>query len=481
MLIKNFKKTLLSIALINTFSTASVLDIYQDGAKYRMIPTSSYLGFTKDVRAVCEGKDISLTVLGECSQNERLCKLRNSLEEAGVSYEASRYESETLEKLISLSKPTQVDAAKWMEAASKIGRQKAVLEEKKRQLSQKFKATKRLFSMQAPSLEPLFLQRRCAGELELTLPAGSIGARLLYEADVSNPASVGVTQYIALSNQSGIDISVKEASLYARSYQIYLHPRQFRPWIAQRIIPIRKRKSLNIRQDKLAYAETAMVENKMGGDVAPVMPVSSMGAVVQTGYKNYHISDLELPSTGEEVKVKIAAYKAAATCALVSYPYRDPRVYRACSFAPKSPIESHRWRIEKSKRLVSDQAYGLYRDGRYLLNVDVEEEVLIHRESIVKRDRSSGIFGGSIRKKDGFELTVTNLSDKAKTIKLIERIPTSTTDKIKVKLLSVEGAANYTLQKDGKLEIDITLAPKAVQKVKVLFELRYDKEMKVSY
>ena len=480
MVTKNFKKVLLPIVLTPALSLAATLDIYQDGAKYRMIPASSYLGFATGVTAVCEGQDITVTALGECSQNERLCKLRKSLEEASLAYDASRYELETLEKLISLSKPTQIEASKWIEAASKVGKKRATLEAQKRQLAAQLEAKKSTFSRQAPSERPLFLQHKCAGELELTLPAGSIGARLLYEADVSDPASIGVTQYIALSNQSGIDISVKEASLYARSYKVYLRPQQFRPWIAQERAHLRVKKSLR-KAKRESYVQTAMVEESVGNDMAPVIPAPHMGAVMQTGYKNYHISGLDLPSTGEEIKVKIADYKAAATCALVSYPYRDTRVYRACSFAPKSPIQSHRWRIQKNKRLVSDQAYGTYRDGKYLLSVDVEEEVLVHRKPIVKRDRSSGIFGGSIRKKDGFELTVTNLASQAKTIKIIERIPTSTTDKIKVKLLSVEGAENYTLKKDGKLEIEITLMPKAVQKVKVLFELRYDKEMKVSY
>ena len=478
MFLKNFKKTLLSIALINTFSAASVLDIYQDGAKYRMIPTGNYLGFSKGVTAVCEGQDISLTYLGECSQNDRLCKLQNGLKTLVLAYDTSRYESETLEKLLSLSKPTQVDAPKWIEAASKIGKQKAELEDKKKQLAQNLQDRKAAFSKQAPSPKPLFLQKKCVGELELGIPAGSISARLLYEADTSDPASIAVKQYIAFSNQSGIDITAKEANVYAKSYRIYLRPQQFRPWIAQ-IRQERKHLKKTRAMRTLSYAEAPMMDE--GGAAAPVAPVANVGDVIQMGYKNYHVSGIELPSTGEEIKVKIADYKAAVSCELVSYPYRGAQVYKACSFSPKSPIESHRWRIQKNKRLVSDQAYGVYRDGKYLLNVDVEEEVLIRRNPVVKRDKSSGIFGGSIRKKDGFELALTNLSSQTKMVKIIERIPTSTTDKIKVKLLRVEGANSHTLLPDGRLEIKVMLSPKANQRIKVLFELSYDKDTKVSY
>jgi len=78
-------------------------------------------------------------------------------------------------------------------------------------------------------------------------------------------------------------------------------------------------------------------------------------------------------------------------------------------------------------------------------------------------------------------VALTNLSDQTKEVKIIERIPTSTTDKIQSKLLRVEGASSHRLLKDGKLEITLKLAPHAYQEIKVLFELSYDKATKVSY
>ena len=474
------RKSLIVLSLTSLLwvgAAASSLDIYQDGAKYRTIPADRYLGFGKGVTAVCEGQDLALTRLGACSQKERLCKLQYEVQAAGSAVKAVQDTSETLERLLSLAKPTEIDAAKWIAAAAKIGTYKSELSAKEAKLSGDLQAKQRAFVRQAPSLQPLFLQKKCAGELELTIPAGMIGARLLYEADTSDPAAITIRQYIALSNHSGIDIVAKEAHLYARSYRTYLKPQVFSPWIAQREPERRYAKSRAVK--KMAYAEATMLNEV--GDIAPVAPATNVGAVMQTGYKNYQLSGIELPSTGEEIRVKVADYSVPAQCELVSYPYRDPQVYRACSFSPKSPIESHRWRIEKQKRLVSDQAYGTYRDGKYLLNVDREEELLIDRKPIVKRDRSSGIFGGSIRKKDGFVLQVTNISSETKTVKITERIPTSTTDKIKVKLLKVEGADSHTLQKDGRVELLVSLAPKAHTEIKVLFELRYDKEIKVSY
>jgi len=474
MSMKLFIPLSISVTLFAGLSAAT-LDIYQDGAKYRTIPIDRFIGFSKGLNATCDGEYTSLISMETCPPKQRLCQEIQKIEVLSKEKMALEYESQTLKKLVSLSKPTQIEAAKWIDAAEKIGKYTSELRSKRKKVSDALHRADTLFSEQAPAKKAIGMQKKCAGELELTIPAGYIGAKLLYEADTGEKDKIRIKQYIALTNHSGIDIVAKEATVYAKSYRIYLRPQQFSPWIASIRRVYRSKKSIS--RKKVAYAEDSMLE----ASIAPVEPVSSVGAVVKTGYKNYHIAGLELPSTGEEIRVKIADYQSTVTCELVSYPYMDSHVYRACSFMPQSPIESNQWRIQKGKRLVSDQAYGEYREGKYRLNVDIDEEVLIDRKPIVKKDRSSGIFGGSIRKKDGFALDVTNISDQAKTVKIIERIPTSTTDKIKVKLIRVEGANSHMVSKDGKVEIKVILPPHVHQKIKVFFTLSYDKDTKISY
>jgi hypothetical protein len=482
---------LLPMVLVGSIS-ASSLEIYQDGTKYRTIPKDRFIGLSRGVRATCDGQALTLLPSAVCPPKQRLCAEANKLEELERSERALQLEGKTLDKMLSVAKPTQIDATGWIEAAAKIGAHQAELVDKIKQLGKAQRSAKQAFDKQAPTQDATIAKKKCTGELELTIPAGYIGAKLLYEADTSDPNTIAIKQFIALTNRSGIDIVAKEADIYARSYQVYLKPQQFSPWVAQILKPVKTKASRanyakrtarkTESDDGVMFANADIASVGYFAQEAPVVaPEAKMGTVVQTGYKNYHVSGIELPSTGEEIKVKIADYKATAACELVSYPYRDSKVYRACSFIPQSPIEANQWRIQKNKRLVSDQAYGTYRDGKYLLNVEVDEMVLTTRTPIVKRDRSSGIFGGSIRKKDGYTLELTNLSDQNKEIKLIERIPTSTTDKIKSKLLSVSGATSHHLLKDGKLEIVVKLAPHAHQEIKVLFELSYDKATKVSY
>ena len=78
---------------------------------------------------------------------------------------------------------------------------------------------------------------------------------------------------------------------------------------------------------------------------------------------------------------------------------------------------------------------------------------------------------------------MTNKSDKSKTITLVDRIPASTTDEIEVKLLEVRSdrKVNYNMLKDGKIEMKITLSGQESKKIEVLFEISYDKDLKISY
>lgn len=157
------------------------------------------------------------------------------------------------------------------------------------------------------------------------------------------------------------------------------------------------------------------------------------------------------------------------------------KLYKECSFSPASAIESNHWRIQNGKRLVTSNAYGEYRNGKYLLKVGIDDEVLIEHQPIVAKDKSSGIFGSYIKKKDGYTISLENISDKPKKFVIVERIPTSSTDQIEVKLLKIDGANDYKLIEDGRLELSIEMKPKQSKEIKILFELSYNKKIKVSY
>jgi len=215
-----------------------------------------------------------------------------------------------------------------------------------------------------------------------------------------------------------------------------------------------------------------------GADIAPVAAASMQAHYRQS--REYLLNNVKLPSDGETKRVPVMQWKVAAECRTELYAYRNPHAYRVCSFTPKFQIEQNSWKVYQNGMIINEKALGAYEEGSYRLYVSNDEDIQVVRKGIVEKERESGIFGGTIRKKDGFTLEITNKSDKTKTLLVTERIPTPATDKIKVRLLSVEGNS-YRLLKEGKLQMDVSLPPKSHKRIEVLFEISYDKALHVVY
>jgi hypothetical protein len=199
--------------------------------------------------------------------------------------------------------------------------------------------------------------------------------------------------------------------------------------------------------------------------------------------REYKIDALDLPSVGMPVDVPVTSWNAPLVCEIKAYPYRNTSAFNVCSFTPKYQIDSNRWKVRSGDVMLNESAVGLYSKGTYELYTNIDEDIKIERKRIVNKERETGIFGGTARKKDGFVLTLTNKSDKEKTLRLIERIPTSTSDEIEVKLLEISSneKIDYKMLKEGKIEMEITLKPKESKKIEVLFEISYDKDLKIRY
>jgi hypothetical protein len=228
---------------------------------------------------------------------------------------------------------------------------------------------------------------------------------------------------------------------------------------------------------KMRAEESVMQLNAMVADApAPVR-------ATYEDAREYAIKGLVLPSTGEPKTVPVMEWKVPVRCKTELFTYRNPNAFEVCSFKPKFQIEQNRWKITEEGKLINERAVGEYEKDTYRLYTQIDQDIKVVRRKIVQKERETGIFGGTARKKDGFTLTITNKSDKEKKLSVTERIPTSTTEKIKVKLLSVKGSSpvKYQLLKDGKLRMNVTLAAHETKKIEVLFEISYDKDVKIDY
>lgn len=473
-------KTLSTILLTGGLSYASSLSVYQDKTFYNTTPQNDFIGFSRGLKATCEGTTIPLSGMTVCPEESRLCKELTSLKHTEEKVEAVVANTKVLGQLVSLPQPTTFDAAAWIESAKLIGKEQARLLTEERVLKEESVLKQRNFQKQAPAKQALQMTKSCKKEVELTIPYGYISFSTTYEANIIDEKEVTVTQYLVITNRSGIDIEADTAMFYYRSANQYVRPTHFDPWIVSKYVPL----PTSVRKSKKAMRKEMRLNMAMMDEEKVAMP--QMAAAPVASYEDareYKIENLTLPSTGVALDVQVLKWRSALSCEVRAYPYVSRQAFHVCSFIPKYQIDNNRWKVKSADEVINENAAGEYRDERYKLYTKVEEDIKIQRKPIVKRERETGIFGGTERKKDGFTLTLTNKSDKEKTLMLIERIPTSATEEIKVKLLSIKSdkKVNYKMLKDGQIEMKLALAPHENKKIEVLFEIAYDKDLKVKY
>jgi hypothetical protein len=451
---------------------ASSLDIYQDRTLYRYVPKHTFVGLTQNLQARCDNEPLVLETTQVCPQSQRLCTLYKKAQQVRTELLQNSANSKLLEQLVSLSQPRSIDAGGWIAAAKKISTEQTQLALQKERLNAENHKLKQRFARETRASVPLTQRKLCKGMLELTLPYGYVTFSTKYEAELSGKEIV-VTQKLAVINHSGIDIVADEAHFYYRPAQQHVRPVHFSPWI---IGEKKARPTKGIRKHTL---NKMMQESPASMSVDAAAPMK----VVYQDAREYMVKNLVLPSTGEEIRVPVMTWRAPVQCQEELYAYRNRSVFEVCTFTPKFQIEQNRWKIMKERKILNARAVGEYDQRRYRLYIRQDPDIKVIRKKVVLKERETGIFGGTVRKKDGFSLTLINKSDHAKKIMVTERIPTSTMDKIAVKLLSVDApkGVTHTLQKEGKLKMDVALAPYESKKIEVLFEISYDKDMEIDY
>ncbi|SFV64470.1 Aspartate ammonia-lyase [hydrothermal vent metagenome] len=470
-----FSKLLSTLILSGGVSYASSLAVYQDYTFYTYTPTSDFVGFSKNTDAKCKGSSVALIPVIQCPQEQRLCQDLDGLKSLKKELRINEMNINILENLISLPEPETIDAKAWIGAAKLLAKEEAALAEEKESLKKEIKQKSKYFYKQAPSFVALKTHIACPKALTLKIPHGQLSFSTHYEANLKND-EMTVTQNLSIVNRSGIDIKADSAMFYYRSSNQYVHPSYFSPWIVSKYVPHSKKMYKRASVSEAPVMELSVAsESVMEGNIASVASYEDA--------REYKISNLSLASTGVPLEVEVLSWKTVATCVVKAYPYKNSKAFHVCSFTPKYQIDSNRWKIKSGTEVINENAVGEYRDGKYQLYTKVEEDIKILRKSIVKKERTSGIFGSTIRKKDGFTLILTNKSDKVKKFTVIERIPTSTTTEIKSKLLSITSKkkVDYKILKDGQIEMSIRLEAYERKKIDVRFEISYDKDLKVRY
>lgn len=469
------KQILSSLILVTALSQSASLQVYQDTAIYTYTPQSNYLGMSEGVLATCKGQFLPLEQKTACESSDRLCGAFSALQKAQEALEGLQSNITLLDKIIALYQPTVLDTEMTIDAARKISTEQARLAARHERDKTALELQKKAFLKQTRAKRPLYYRQQCNGPTKLKFPYGSIHFSTFYEADLSKEDSVNVTQYLAVTNRSGVDIIADDATFYFRKAQHTVRPVYFHPWIIREYQPqpaVPRTQSLLKSSVTMDRAAAGVMEENLS-----VLTAEYLDA------REYQVRQLDLPSTGEPVNVRVHTWSTDMKCGLSVSPYANLAVYEQCTFTPEIQIENHTWKITKGDALINSQAFGEYREKSYHLYTKIDENIKVTRKPMVHKEKDTGFFGNTVRKKDGYILTLTNKSDKPKQVTVTERIPTSTTEEIEVKLLKIDAdkKVSHRLLKEGEIEMKVDLLAGEERTIEVLFEVSYDKEKQISY
>ncbi|HSR74599.1 MAG TPA: DUF4139 domain-containing protein, partial [Sulfurovum sp.] len=418
------------------------------------------------------GNPMALVQKTECPENERLCKAYNGIIDDTLRLNELTANIKTLEQILSMHKINTLDASSILRVAREVSKEKAALDMQAKLAQMQLELQETGLKKQTDAMLPLFYGKQCESPVKLVFGYGMIGFEGYYEADISNKDKIKVTQYLSVSNHSGIDIKADEATFFYRQASQDIRPVHFSPWIVSEYQP-----PIPDPRKAMAALKASNAEDIIEPSVTMAMP--EVSKVYYNDAREYGINGLTLPSTGIPVNVPVVSWSVPMTCDLQLHAYINTDVYEVCTFVPDKQIESNDWKIKKGDETLNSNAKGEYADQKYVLYTKIDPDIHVIRKPIVQKEGDTGFFGSPVRKKDGYILELVNKSDKVKKIQVTERIPTSTTEKIEVKLLSVN--TEYKMLKDGRINMEMTLGSKESKKVEVIFEVSYDKEMQIRY
>jgi hypothetical protein len=457
-------KALCVLTLLTLGAQASLLEVYKDKARYTYKPVTNFIGLAQVTKAVCEQHNVMTVRIRKCEADTALCNRYNELHTLRERSLRLNKQLETLDAFRASLKLTLVDAKNWLKTSEKLAKEESRLIRDMQEVTFRADESARLLEKQTSAKFPVAFAVPCNGEATLTLPKKAITFAPLYEADITDN-NITLTQKLQVTNRSGIDIKADEGRFYFYRATSYITPPHFIPQIVSDT-PIHAPSPLpRIARAKTIHAvETAP---------APDKPIFK-----HEENRLYTVAPLKLPSDGTPKHFILGSYTLKTSCGIEWHAYERNSALYVCRFTPKEEIESKNWKVTKNGKVLNEKASGRYEGKRYALYVEYVKSLNVTRKPYVPNKKEDGFFETKVKKRGGNVLSMTNLSNKTVRLHVIERIPVSTTEKIKVKPIKPTNVKNFKVDKEGKATFSLTLKPAESKTVEVLYEIIHDKAVK---
>ena len=468
------KKIVLFICLCFFLSVfASELRIYNDKCVYYPDSPKSFVGFNSNVVVFCDNYKLPLFKGNKVEGVSPLKKLFGKYKDLSFNFAKVSEKKAILEKAVnSLKVSGSMDLAKIFEKSDYFASKLATVKKEERDLNDKVSALVSEINRMAPSVYPYYCnipKKFNSIKYQFKGIDTKISNKVFFDV---NSKRAKVLKQLTLKNSSGIDIKADKIyvlNIYSRRY---FSPIDFRPWVVrERVFGTRK----------MVARKPANETYNMVGDI-PAEPSPVEKQAVQTESRVYMLENVNLFSDGLEKNFKIKEGIVGFEKHLVVYPYTDVRVYNEYKFKLPFEVDSHYWEVSVGKKSFSNVKGMFDKDKKfYRIFAGIDYSVLVSRKKDLNFKEEKGFFSKKKVVKDGYELVFKNISDKAKDLNVVDRVPVSVKEDIVVRDVVINGINDYKLGKKGKLSFNLHLKPGDVKKVKVTFVIEYPENQKIWY
>lgn len=249
---------------------------------------------------------------------------------------------------------------------------------------------------------------------------------------------------------------------------------------------------------KMAMAARAPMEEAaemsadgMGGGIGGPAPEAEFtGAVAKElplAFEYQFPQPLGMASQDKETMLPVFTKNITGNFFYYSVPKENSLTFLVCRAQSDKEVLSAPLNIYFAGRYVGKTFLPEKKPGQdFDLNLGADREVMVKRETIKDKLKETTFFGkverGTIVRELQFKITVENLKDRQISIKILDNIPVSKTDKIEVrdvKLLPEPARKDY-LDQAGVMLWDLTLNPKEKKEITIEFTVAYPKDTPVT-
>ncbi len=292
----------------------------------------------------------------------------------------------------------------------------------------------------------------CNSDVLISYPIYNLSRNGFYEINYdSKDKKIDIKNSSFLTQSSGVDFKNIDINLYTYNFSNQLKPNKFYP----KYLDVYNPKSVAYAQEEVMMMDAAMPMKKMARLKAAPRP--TFAYVEDTTKSFFKASNITLLS-GKKTEVTFAKDEYKANDSLEIDGYSSAQAFYKVDFI--------------SKKLYGVLNAKLFLDGTYigrnsLKEIQKDKESEIHfgtnrfidvKKELVKDMKEEPFFSmNKLKTQKIWEYKITNNSSKIQSLTLLERVPVSKHEDIKVKLIGKSKENKF--DKNGKIYFDLKLKP----------------------